>query len=129
MKKATKLQQQNTDLENIKKIINNNEEVNIIFTSGIMDANHQTLPDYFKSAKGISKIYKHNKAFLCAEVKAVLPRKIKTFEEAKEHVISDYQKHKEAQWMKQLNEKYKVVVNQSALNKVKNQIKNQTFEN
>lgn len=117
------------NLENIKKIINNNDEVNVMFTTGIMDANHQAIPVHFKFTKGVSKIHKHNKAFICAKTKAVLPIKLKTFEEAKGRVISDYQIYKEAYWLKQLNEKYKVVVNQSTLNRVKNQIKNNSFEN
>lgn len=124
LKKVAKLLEQNMDLENIKKLVNNNGEVHVVFTSGIMDANHQALPDNFEFAKGISKIYKHNKAFIIAKVKAVLPKELKTFEEAQGLIISDYQTYKEENWVKQLKEKYKVVVNQSVLNKVKNQIEN-----
>ncbi|WP_341216469.1 peptidylprolyl isomerase [uncultured Wocania sp.] len=124
LKKVAQLLEQNMDLENIKKLVNNNGEVHVVFTSGIMDANHQALPDNFEFAKGISKIYKHNKAFIIAKVKAVLPKELKTFEEAQGLIISDYQTYKEENWVKQLKEKYKVVVNQSVLNKVKNQIEN-----
>jgi len=125
LKKVVKLLNQNMDLENIKKLVNNNGEVHVVFTSGIMDANHQALPDNFEFTKGISKIYKHNKAFIIAKVNAVLPKQLKTFENAKGMVISDYQTYKEKNWIKQLKEKYKIAVNQKALNKVKNQIKNQ----
>ena len=124
LKKVSALLKQNMDLEDIKKLVNNNGEVHVVFTSGVMDANHQALPDKFEFAKGISKIYKHNKAFIIANVKAVLPKKHKTFEEAKGLIISDYQTYKEENWVNQLKEKYKVVVNQDVLNKIKNQIKN-----
>ncbi|WP_034040624.1 peptidylprolyl isomerase [Wocania ichthyoenteri] len=124
LKKVAELLEQNMDLENIKNLVNNNGEVHVVFTSGIMDATHQALPDNFEFSKGISKIYKHNKAFIVAKVKAVLPKKLKTFEEAQGLIISDYQTYKEENWVKQLKEKYKVVVNQSVLSKVKNQIKN-----
>ena len=124
LKKVAKFLKQNMDLEAIKTLVNSNGEVHVVFTSGIMDANHQALPNNFEFVKGISKIYKHNKAFIVAKVKDVLPKKIKTFEDAKGLVISDYQTFKEENWINQLKEKYKVVVNQKALNKVKNQIKN-----
>ncbi len=124
LKRVAKLLQQDMSLEDIKRLVNNNGEVHVVFTSGIMDARHQAFPGNFEFKKGISKIYKHNKAFIVAQVKEVLPKKIKTFEEAKGLIISDYQAYKEKNWVKQLKEKYKIVVNQSALNKVKNQIKN-----
>lgn len=124
IKKVAKLLKQNMDLDAIKNLVNNNGEVHVVFTSGIMDASHQALPNNFEFAKGISKIYKHNKAFIVAKVKEVLPKKTKTFEDAKGLVVSDYQAYKESNWINQLKEKYKVVVNQKALNKVKNQIKN-----
>ncbi len=124
LKRVAKLLQQDMSLEDIKTLVNNNGEVHVVFTSDIMDAKHQALPDKFEFKKGISKIYKHNKAFIVAQVKAVLPKRVKTFEEAKGLIISDYQAYKEKNWVNQLRAKYKIVVNQNALNKVKNQIKN-----
>lgn len=124
LKKVAKLLKQNMDLEHIKNLVNTNGQVHVVFTTGIMDANHQALPDNFEFAAGLSKIYKHNKAFIVAKVKKVLPEQLKTFEEAKGLVISDYQTYKEEQWVNKLKEKYKVVVNQDAFNQVKNQIKN-----
>lgn len=124
LKRVSKLLEQNMDLENIRNLVNNSGEVNVVFTSGIMDDTHQTLPEKFEFAKGVSKIYKHNKAFVVVKVKDLLPKQLQAFEEAKGLVISDYQTHKEENWVKQLKEKYKVVVNQNALRKVKNQIKN-----
>lgn len=123
LKKVSKLLQQNMSSEDIKKLVNNNGEVHVVFTTGIMDANHQALPKEFQFATGVSKIYKHNKAFIVAKIKEVLPQKLKTFEEAKGLIISDYQAYKEENWVNQLKEKYKVVINQNVLNKVKNQIK------
>ncbi|MCF7567799.1 peptidylprolyl isomerase [Sabulilitoribacter arenilitoris] len=123
LKKVANLLEQNMSLEDIKKLVNNNGEVNVVFTSSTMDANHQALPDNFQFTKGISKIYKHNKAFIVAKVNEVLPKQLKTFEEAKGLIISDFQTHKEENWIKKLEEKYKVVINQNVLDKVKNQIK------
>ncbi|WOD42581.1 peptidylprolyl isomerase [Hwangdonia lutea] len=124
LKKVAKLLKQNMDLEVIKNLVNNNGEVHVVFTSGIMDANHQALPDNFEFSKGISKIYKHNKAYIVANVKDVLPKKLKTFEEAKGLIINDYQAYKEERWVNDLKAKYTVNVNQNALERVRNQIKN-----
>ncbi|SFZ92113.1 peptidyl-prolyl cis-trans isomerase SurA [Flaviramulus basaltis] len=125
LKKVSKLLEKNMALDQIKSLVNSNDKIDVIFTSGIIDEEHQTLPKNFDFKKGISKIYKHNNAFVVVQVKNVLPETQKTFDEAKGSVISDYQNFKEENWIKELSEKYKVVVNQEALQNVKAQIKNQ----
>ena len=52
--------------------------------------------------------------------KEILPAGQKTFEEAKGSVISDFQDEKEVNWVKSLREKYKVTINESELNQLKN---------
>ena len=86
--------------------------------------NHQALPKDFEFKKGISKIYNHNNAFVVVKVKEILPETQKPFDDAKGAVICDYQTYKEEKWLKELSEKYKVVVNDDVLNDVKSQIKN-----
>ena len=49
---------------------------------------------------------------------------IQNLEEAKGLVISDYQVFKEEEWLKELANKYKIEINQEALNNIKTQIKN-----
>jgi len=113
----------NTDL--IKETINTNNKVNVIFTSGLMNAQHQALPQTFKFSKGVSKIYKHNNAYVVILVKNMLPKTIKTLDEAKGRVINDFQLYTENIWLESLRKKYTVSINQEALNKVKSQINNQ----
>ncbi|MGA1226961.1 MAG: peptidylprolyl isomerase [Tamlana sp.] len=125
LKKVSKLLSQGMTLDQIKTLINSNDKIGVIFTSGLFDKDHQALPEKFDFKKGISKIYKQNNAFVVVQVKEVLPESQKTFEEAKGMVISDYQTLKEENWVKELSEKYKVVVNEKALQQVKTQIKNQ----
>ncbi len=124
LKKVSKLLEEGMALDQIKSLVNSNEKVEVIFTSDIMDATHQALPKEFLFKKGISKIYKHNDAFVVVQVKEILPETQKTFDEAKGTVISDYQIYKEEKWLKKLAEKYKVVINQETLKKVKSQIQN-----
>lgn len=125
LKKVSKLLQKGMDLEQIKNLINSNDNIEVIFTSDIMDANHQALPKDFEFKKGISKIYKHNNGFVLVQVKDVLPETQKTFDEAKGTIISDYQTYKEENWLKTLSEKYKIEIKNEALAKVKALIKNQ----
>jgi peptidyl-prolyl cis-trans isomerase SurA len=88
-----------------------------------MDSTHQALPPNFDFKKGISPVYNHNDGFVVVQVKELLPETQKTLEEAKGLVISDYQAFKEEKWLKELAEKYKIVVNQKALKHVKSQLK------
>ncbi|MBP0905163.1 peptidylprolyl isomerase [Mariniflexile gromovii] len=125
LKKVGKLLKKRMGLPEIKALINSNNKIDVIFTVDTMEANHQALPKAFEFKKGISKIYNHNNAFVLVQVNEVLPETQKTLDEAKGLVISDYQAFKEEKWLKELAEKYKVVVNQEALESVKTQIKNQ----
>tara|TARA_R110000868_G_scaffold146115_4_gene366781 strand:+ start:1362 stop:3317 length:1956 start_codon:yes stop_codon:yes gene_type:complete len=124
LKKVSKLLEKNMALDQIKSLVNSNDDIQVIFTSAIMDASHQALPKDFEFTKGLSKIYNHNSAFVVVKVKDVLPKTQKTFEEAKGAVISDYQTIKEENWLKVLRSKYSVEVNDAVLNEVKSQIKN-----
>ncbi|MDO5981797.1 peptidylprolyl isomerase [Flavivirga spongiicola] len=123
LKKVAKLLDQGMALDQIKRLVNSKDKVEVMFTSGIMDAEHQALPKSFQFKKGISKIYNHNGAFVIVQVKDVLQKTNQTLEEAKGIVISDYQTFKEENWLKDLGNKYKIKINQEALNKIKNQIK------
>lgn len=125
LKKVAKLLKQGMALEQIKTLINSNDKIDVIFTKDTMERNHQALPKDFEFKKGISKIYSHNGAFVVVQVKDVLPETIQTLEEAKGLIISDYQTFKEDEWLKELANKYKIVINQEALNQVKAQIKKQ----
>ena len=122
IKKVQKLLQNNQTPEQIKAAINSESEIDVIFTSGIMDAQHQSLPADFKFKTGVSDIYKFNEGYIVANVKEVLPKETKSFEEAKGAVISDFQNHKEANWILSLEEKYQVNVNQDVLESVKKQL-------
>lgn len=125
LEKVEKLLKKGTDLSQIKKVINKNDKIDVIFTVDTMAINHQALPKDFELKRGISKIYEHNNAFVLVQVNEVLPETQKSLEEAKGLVVSDYQEYKEENWLKELAEKYKVVINEEVLNKVKALIKNE----
>ncbi|NNL33257.1 MAG: peptidylprolyl isomerase [Flavobacteriaceae bacterium] len=102
----------------------NEKKQNVIFTSGKMTKDHQALPPDFKFEKGISDIYDYNDAYHVVYVKEVIPSRLKNLDEAKGQVIGDYQTQKENEWLEALRKKYKVVINNAVLNKVKSQINN-----
>lgn len=123
LKKVSKLLSKDMELDQIKSLVNSNDQVDVIFTSDIMGANHQTLPEDFEFKKGISKVYKHNGAYVLVQVKEIIPSTQKTFEEAKGAVISDYQTYKEQEWINELESKYKIEINEAVFTKVKGQLK------
>ncbi|ULC60663.1 peptidylprolyl isomerase [Flaviramulus sp. BrNp1-15] len=125
LKKVSKLLEQGMPLDRIKELVNSNDKIEVIFTSGILEVNHQAIPKDLKLKKGISKTYNHNNTFVIVQVKEILPESLKTFEESKGAVISDYQNFKESNWIDELSKKYKVEVNQEALKNIKTQINNQ----
>lgn len=124
IKKVSKLLDQGMDLDQIKSLVNSNDNIEVIFTQGMIEENHQSIPEGFDFKEGISKIYNHNNAYVAVLVKTIIPETLKTFDEAKGSVISDYQTQKEENWIKQLKEKYKIIINQDVLSHVKTQIKN-----
>ena len=122
LKKVSKLLREGFTVNEIKAKINTNDDVQVIFTSEVVDANHQMLPKDFQFKKGVSEIYSHNDAYIVVQVNDIIPSKQKTFDDAKGSVISDYQDFKEHNWLKSLSEKYNISVNSDVLLKVKKQI-------
>ena len=102
----------------------NSKSQSVIFTSGIMDNSHQSLPKGLDFNEGISKIYQHNDAYFVVNVTRVIPESNKTLTEARGQIVSDYQVQVEEDWVASLLKKYKVRVNTEVLNKVKSQINN-----
>ena len=125
LKKVGKLLEKDTDPEEIKSLYNKNNEINIIFTTGLMAAQDQALPENFELKKGLSKIYKHSNGFVIVMVKDMYPSTQKTLDEAKGNVVGDFQTFKENTWIEELKNKYKINVNEEALKQVKSSIKNQ----
>lgn len=111
--------------EQIKQALDTNSKKNIIFTKGTFNVDDPKLPANLKLEQGVSEIYSHNDAFHVINILSVLPAGIKTLEEAKGNVINDYQTEIEANWIDSLHKRFKVEVNESALEKVKAKIKNQ----
>jgi peptidyl-prolyl cis-trans isomerase SurA len=123
--KILKMMKKGKTQDDINLKLNEEKKQNVIFTKGIFNVNDSKLPSDFKVEKGLSKIYMHNEAYHVIDVKTILPAGIKTLEEAKGNVINDYQNEIETNWITELNERFKVTINEKALKAVKKQIKKQ----
>lgn len=123
LRKVSKLLKTGASIDKIKTVVNNNGKVYVIFTTGIMDKNHQALPKAFNFTQGVSKIQKHNNTFVVVKVNEIFPEEQKTLEEARGQVISDYQNNKEEIWINSLKNKYAIKLNKEVLEKVKKQLK------
>jgi len=123
IKKAKKLLIENKTVEEIKQQINTSDQ-NILVTTGMLSKNTNIIPEDFLMKIGLSDIYKWNKAYHIVMVTEVLPESIKTFEDARGLVISDYQIIYEKNWMEVLSKKYKVSVNKEVLKRTKQQLNN-----
>lgn len=124
IEKVKDLMQKGMSDEDISKQLNTDAEQKVIFTKGLMESDHQALPKDLEMKEGVSKIYHFNDAFHVLMINKVMPAANKTFEEARGRVISDYQNNIEENWLKSLNERYKVEVNDKALKSVKDKIHN-----
>ena len=121
---ARKLMKKGKSEEEINKALNTDAKQNVIFTKGTFDTDNSKLPTDFEVKEGISQIYQHNEAFHVIDVKALLPARIKTLDEAKGNVINDYQAILETNWINDLHKRFKVKVNQDAFKRVKAKIEN-----
>jgi len=108
--------------DEITATLNTHDKVQAIMTTGVYEPDHQALPENFTPKKGISEVYAPTgnkdtkiRQYIVVDVEEILPAAPKTLEEVKGKVASDFQTHLEAEWMKELREKYVVKVNKKAL--------------
>lgn len=109
----------------IKNELNTKETVNVTFTTGDLEIEHQALPKKLKIAVGVSKVYKHNDAYVVVKINSASESKLKSFEDCKGQVISDFQVQKEKEWLKDLASTYTIKVNEDVLKEVKTTLKSE----
>jgi peptidyl-prolyl cis-trans isomerase SurA len=119
IKKVSKFLKKFTSVEKIEGMMNKDDEVNVIFTTGLMNVENQVLPENFELKEGVSEIYKQDDSYIVVKVKGIYHSKQKLLEEAKGQVVSDFQAYKEKEWLEELQNKYKISINNEALNEVK----------
>jgi len=123
-KKAMELLKKGKSIESIEAKLNKGDAQNVISTNGVFELGDQVLPENFEFKNGVSKVYKHNDSYHVFMVNAVISKSHKSLEGARGKIVSDYQNQIESDWIKSLNERYKVKINDNVLQKVKSQILN-----
>lgn len=121
IKKGINQINRNVSFDDIEADLNAKEQ-KIILTKGLMETTHQALPKELPLKLGLSETYHYNDAYHVVMIKEIRPKAIKTLDEAKGKVISDYQNHVEKNWLELLKNKYKITVNDEVLKNLKTQI-------
>ncbi|MGB0896795.1 MAG: peptidylprolyl isomerase [Flavobacteriaceae bacterium] len=113
-KKVRKLLNKGAAIDELKS-----KESRVVVSQGMFQVNDKEIPSKYKYSKGVSKVFKHNNQYVVIKaVNKVQPTQ-QEFEEVKGKVINDYQLHLEKEWLIQLRKKYKVEVNKTVLNKLR----------
>ncbi|MDR2084073.1 MAG: peptidylprolyl isomerase [Bacteroidales bacterium] len=96
---------------------NNPRPINV--EKRLYEQGENTVIDTVDKKVGISKVINNNGKTYLVKINEVIPPKNKTLSECRGSVISDYQTYLEDEWLKELKEKYPVVINYTELEKIK----------
>lgn len=101
----------------IVEAVNESSTLNTKFRKGKFDVEKTGFIEAAKSPlkKGVNDIYEHDGKFYVVKVLEEIPAGPKEFDEAKGAITSDYQNYLEKEWMKEIEAKHKIVVNEEAL--------------
>ncbi|MDY8137768.1 peptidylprolyl isomerase [Aquimarina sp. 2201CG5-10] len=106
-------------LDEIKKEVNKNEKVSVLFSEEELIKGEDKLPKGFSAKSGGLTMTNEGDYIILMQVKEVVPSKLKTFEETRGKVINDFQENLEKQWLNGLRNKYSVKLNKKTLKKIK----------
>jgi len=109
----------NKTADYIKQKLNVKGKVNVIEKAGTFEQDSETLPKQAVWKTGVSDVVKEGNYYYVLNTTKVLPAGPKTLEEAKGHVVNDYQQYLEDNWVSELNKEFTVKVNADAFAKVK----------
>lgn len=99
---------------------NKENPLNLKINSGKFEAEQNAVVDLFDQSEGFSGILEHKGQWVFIRVDALLAPSPKPLAEIRGLVTSDFQQYLERAWIAELEQKYKVVVNQDTLNSLLN---------
>lgn len=101
----------------VVRMVNETSVLNVKYRRGKYDIEKTAyLADSPAALKdGINPIYEVGGKFYLVRVVEKLPAGLKEFDEAKGAITSDYQNHLEKEWLKEIEQKHKVVIHHEAL--------------
>lgn len=109
-------------IDAIKKALNANDKINVLISEGTFEIGQRELPTGFQAKTGVSEIFQEETSFKVVKVNKILSPSVKTLEEVRGRVLSEYQGFLEKKWMDDLRKKYKVDFNKKVLKKVKKEL-------
>ncbi|WP_281766125.1 peptidylprolyl isomerase [Neptunitalea lumnitzerae] len=114
----------NKDVANIKETVNTTDRINAVITSKTIEVGDVAVPESYTLAEGVSKVIETRPGeFYVIKAGVVKSPELKTLEDAKGKVISDYQQYLEQEWLDGLREGHVIEVNKKVLKKVKKEVK------
>jgi len=115
--------EQGKSVDFIKEELNKDAIINIMIDQGFYEERNNGLPKDYQLSIGVSDIYQEGNYYYVILGKEIVPSSLKTFEEAKNKIISDYQEQLENNWIDSLKEEFTCKINKKALKKVKKRLK------
>ena len=109
-------------IDYIKEKLNKDGKVNIMVKSGLFEEDYDVLTQYSNLKKGISSIVLKDKYYFVVNVKNTTDAGPKDFADCKGKVISDFQQFLENNWVDELNNEFKVNINEAVFSEVKKQL-------
>lgn len=118
-----KMLAEGTSSDEIKAVLNSDEKVNVLITPGVFEVDQEELPKNLEIKKGTSSIYPSNGSFVLVNIKEIIAPGVKSLDDVRGRVLSNYQNDIEESWMKSLHSKYKVEINKKTLKRIKKELK------
>lgn len=122
IKKTRKYLKKGKNAAYIKEKLNTDGKVEVVEKQGVFEKDNDALPAGFNWKTGVSDIIKDGDYYYVVKADKIMPKGPKTLEENKGRVINDYQQYLESKWVNDLKQEFKVVVNNEALQHVKQQL-------
>lgn len=123
VEKAQQLLKDDKTPKEIKETLNDKDNVRVLLSEGLFEKGTREVPSNVVFEAGVSAIENSNGRFYVLKINEVIPPSVKTYDDVKGRVISDYQNFIEEEWMQSLRDTYDVKINKKALKKVKKQLK------
>lgn len=115
VRQVAELLKQGETAEKIKQQFNTKDKVNVIVSNGVYEIGKSDLPDGFVAKVGVTDIFSNNDSFTVLYVNKIMPPSLKSLDEVRGRVLSNYQNYLEQKWVEQLRSKCNIEINKRAL--------------
>ncbi len=118
-RRVKQLLEQNQDVDQIKKAINEDATIHVLFSKGLLNATSIRLPKDYSLALGVSEIHKdQNDNYVIVKVNKLMAPTQKKLSETRGLVINDYQEYIENKWVENLRKQAAIKINKRTLKRL-----------